>query len=127
MSAYRARGRGDPCQLGVGRGGVAAAVPVRAGAAVVAPPAVGELGGCRAAEAVVGGGEAADLEALGGLDEAGELRLGHRGLALVHEVDDALHLPPAHVLQHDDRVLARVVDEDLLEIGAGREAKMSGC
>ena len=97
-------------------------MPVRGRAAVVAPPAVGELGGCRAAcEAVVGGGEAADLEALGGLDEAGELGLGHRGLALVHEVDDALHLPPAHVLQHDDRVLARVVDEDLLEIGAGME------
>ena len=95
---------------------------------MVAPPAVGELGG--RAEAVVGGGEAADLEALGGLDEAGELRLGHRGLALVHEVDDALHLPPAHVLQHDDGVLARVVDEDLLEIGAGREeeeANMSVC
>ena len=63
------------------------------------------------------------LEALGGLYEAGELRLGHRRLALVHEVHDALHFPSANVLQNDDRVLARVVDEDLLEIGARRRRK----
>ena len=99
-------------------------VSVGAGAAVVPRP--GELGWVHGAlddVAVVGGGEAAHLEALGGLYEAGELRLGHRRLALVHEVHDALHFPSANVLQNDDRVLARVVDEDLLEIGARRRRK----
>ena len=72
---------------------------------------------------MVGGGEAAHLEALGRLDEARQLRLWHRRLTLVHEVHDALHFPSANVLQNDDRVLARVVDEYLLEIGAERRQK----
>ena len=100
---------------------------VGAGAAVIPRP--GELGGVHGAlnyVAVVGRGEAAHLEALGRLDETRELRLRHRRLALVHEVDDALHFPSANVLQNDDRVLARVVDEDLLEIGAERGQKMVG-
>ena len=106
-------GGGEP--LVRGRGGrVGAAPPVPAGQ-------VGGGGGGRDAHAgrqLVRGGQPAHLEALRGLDEAGELRLGHGGLALVHEVEDALHLPAAHVLQHHDGVLAGVVHEDLLEVGA---------
>ena len=85
--------------------------------------AVGEVGrrGCRDANPggqLVTGGQTSDLEALRRLDEGGELRLQHGGLALVHEVEDALHLPAPHVFQHNYGVLAGILHEDLLEVGA---------
>jgi len=97
-----------------------------AGAAVVA---VNALRGHRAAVAgpgrrwprrqvLVCGGQPADFERLRGLDKAGQLGLWDGGLALVHEVDDALHLPASDVLEDDDGVLARVVGEDFLKVGA---------
>lgn len=36
----------------------------------------------------------------------------------LHEVYDAVNLPPSDVLEHNDGVFARVVSEDLLEIWA---------
>jgi hypothetical protein len=73
---------------------------------------------------VVRGRESPHFESLCCLDEAGKLGLRHRGLALVHEVNDALHLPSSDVLEHDDGVLARVVDEYLLEVWAEREEEI---
>ncbi len=45
------------------------------------------------------------------------------GLSLVHEVDYALHLPAFDVFDDDDGMLARVLHEDLLEVGAEKEDK----
>jgi hypothetical protein len=45
------------------------------------------------------------------------LRLGDRGLALVHEVDDALDLPASDVFEDNDGVFAGVVGKDLLKVG----------
>ena len=76
---------------------------------------------------LVAGRQAAHLQRLGRLDQAGQLGLGHRRFALVHEVEDALHLPAEHVFQHDDRVFAGVLDEDRLEVGAaGGEEHLVG-
>jgi len=69
-------------------------------------------------QVLVCGGQPADFERLRGLDKAGQLGLWDGGLALVHEVDDALHLPASDVLEDDDGVLARVVGEDFLKVGA---------
>ena len=115
------RGGGRVPAPGVGRAGGSRPLgggPGRGGA---------DVGRGRGA-AVVPGGEAANLEALCGLDEALELGLGHGGLALVHEVDDALDLPAEDVVEHDDGVLAGVVLEDLAEVGAegkGNEVNFS--
>ena len=101
---------------------------MRRGTGTVSRPAsavtIGEVGG-RGRDAdpgrkLVTGGQSSDLEALRRLDEAGQLRLRYGGLALVHEVEDALHLPAPHVLQHHDGMLAGVLHEDLLEVGAAR-------
>ena len=101
---------------------------MRRGTGTVSRPAsavtIGEVGG-RGRDAdpgrkLVTGGQSSDLEALRRLDEGGQLRLRHGGLALVHEVEDALHLPAPHVLQHHDGMLAGVLHEDLLEVGAAR-------
>ena len=70
------------------------------------------------------GRKSPDFEAFGGLDEVAELGFGDRGLALVHEVHDALDFPAADVLEHYDRVLAGIVDEDLLEVGAARDVSL---
>ena len=64
--------------------------------------------------------EASDLEAFRGLDQTRELSFRHRCLPLVHEVDDALYFPSPYILQHDDGVLAGIVDEDLLKIGTAK-------
>ena len=96
--------------VGRGGGGVARPSPVPS-------REVGRgAGDAHSGRQLVAGGQAAHLQTLRGLDEAGELGLGHRGLALVHEVQDALHLPAAHVLQHHDGVLAGIVDEYFLEV-----------
>jgi hypothetical protein len=70
---------------------------------------------------VIWGRQTSNFEALGGLYERGQLGLRHRGLTLVHEVDDALDLPAADVLQHNDWVLAWIVCEDLLEVWTGKK------
>lgn len=76
---------------------------------------------------LVAGCEAPHFQGLRSLDQTGQLGLGHAGLALVHEVEDALHLPAADVFQHDDGVLAGVVHKDLLEVrGAGRKDHFVG-
>ena len=107
--------------LGVvdGRGGRVPAALVGRGVLDGGGARVGGVGGGGLA-----GGQAADLEALCGLDEALELGLGHGGLALVHEVDDALDLPAEDVVEHDDGVLAGVVLEDLAEVGAKGKDEM---
>jgi len=69
-------------------------------------------------QVLICGGESANFERFCGLDEAGQLRLWDGGLPLVHEVDDALDLPSSDVLEDDDGVLARVVGEDFLKVGA---------
>ena len=76
-------------------------------------------------QVLVCGGESSDFEGLGCLDEAGQLGLGDGGFTLVHEVDDALHLPTSDVLEDDDGVLARVVGEDFLKVGTenGKDGK----
>lgn len=72
-------------------------------------------------------GEAAHLQALRGLDQALELFLYDADFALVHEIYDGLHFPPAEVLQDDDRVLAGVLREYPLEEGrAGAEHHLVG-
>ena len=95
------------------------------------PVAVGEVGGgagdAHSRRQLVAGGQASHLQTLRGFDETGELGLGHRGLALVHEVQDALHLPAAHVLQDHDGVLPGIVDEYFLEVRtAGGEYDLVG-
>jgi hypothetical protein len=73
------------------------------------------------------GGQAPDLERFRGLDEAGQLGLWDRGLALVHEVDNALDLPSSDVLEDDDWVLAGVVHEDFLKVRTEREREKIKC
>ena len=98
---------------------------------IAAVAAAGQVGRC-AAEAdagrkLVAGCQAAHLQRLGRLDEAGEAWLRDAGFALVHKVEDALHLPAEDVLEHDDRVFAGVVDENFLEVGgAGGEDDLVG-
>ena len=71
--------------------------------------------------------QAADLQGFGGLHEIGELLFQDRDLAFVHEVDYALELVAADVLEDDDGVLAGRLREDLLEEGAaGREHDLVG-
>ena len=65
-------------------------------------------------------GEAAYLEALGDLEQRADLLLRHVYLTLVHELDRRLHLRPLDVLHYDDRVLAGIVEEERLEVGAAR-------
>ena len=107
----------------------------RGGGRVACPASgvtIGEVGGACGRDAnswrqLFTGTQTSDLEALGRLDEGGQLRLQHLGLALVHEVEDALHLPAPHVLQHHYRVLAGILHKDLLEVGAaGRENHLVG-
>ena len=66
---------------------------------------------------MIAAGQPAHLETFSGLDEAGQLGLGHAGFPLVHKVEDALHLPASDVLQDHDGVLAGVVDKYFLEVG----------
>jgi hypothetical protein len=70
---------------------------------------------------LIRGGQSPDFERLSGLDEAGQLGLWDRGLALVHEVNDALDFPTSDVFEDDDRVFAGVVGEDFLKIGAEKK------
>ena len=54
-------------------------------------------------------GEAADPQTLGTLEEGVEGVLGHVDLAVVHEVQQAVHVLVLDVAQHDDGVLAWVL------------------
>ena len=54
-------------------------------------------------------GQALDLEPLRGLEEGGQLVLGHVDLAGVHELQDGGEVLDGHVLQDDDGVLGGVL------------------
>ena len=53
-------------------------------------------------------GQALDLEQLGHLEELGQLLLGHVHLAVVHEVQQQLHVVLTDVSQDHDRMRVRV-------------------
>lgn len=95
-----------------GGGGGVAAVPVSIGQHARGPVA----GYAHSRWKLVMGGETTNFQGFRGFYEAGQLRFGHAGLALVHEIKDTLHLPASNVLQHDDGVFAGIVHKDLLEI-----------
>lgn len=72
-------------------------------------------------------GQAPDLQALGDLEQRAYLLLGDVYLPLVHELDGCLELGPLDVLHYDYWVLARVVEEQGLEVGtAGRQDHLVG-
>ena len=52
--------------------------------------------------------EASHLETAGGLEEAGEVLLGHCHLAPVHEDQQQLHVLEGNIFQHNDRMFARI-------------------
>lgn len=61
--------------------------------------------------------QSSHLERLGHLEQRSDLLLAHVNLTLVHELDDGLELRPLDVLEDHYRVLARVVEEERLEVG----------
>ena len=67
-------------------------------------------------------GKTADFQRLGDAQQRRQFLLGDGNLAAVHVLDDGLELRPARVLQNDDRMLARIVEKEMLEIGrTGRQ------
>ena len=86
----------------------------------------GESGGADAV-GLVDVGQTLDLEALGHLEEGGEVLLVHGHLAAVHKLQQGLHLLVAHVLEEDDGMLVGCVVEHGLEVGrAGRQHHFVG-
>ena len=76
----------------------------------------GESGGADAV-GLVDVGQTLDLEALGNLEEGGEVLLIHGDFAPVHELKKGFHLVIADILQKDDWVLVRSVVEHGLKVG----------
>lgn len=65
-----------------------------------------------------GVGEALDLEALGRLEEGRQILLVDVDLPAVHEGQQRLQVPGAHISHEDDGVLAGVPEEERLEVRA---------
>lgn len=68
-----------------------------------------------------------DLEGLRHFEQGAYLLLGHVYLPFVHEFDDGLQFRPFDVFEDDDRVLARIVEKQRLEVrAAGRKHHLVG-
>lgn len=65
-------------------------------------------------------GQSAYLQHLSNTQQRPDLILTHIDLTLVHEFNGRLHFGPLHVAHNDDRMLARIVEEQRLEVGAAR-------
>lgn len=63
-------------------------------------------------------GQTSDLQTLRHLQQRGDVLLAHVDLPLVHELHHCLQLEPPDILQDDDRVLAGVLGEHILEVRA---------
>lgn len=61
--------------------------------------------------------QSSHFERLGNLEQRSDLFLTNVDLSLVHELDDGLEFGPLDVLEDHYRVLARVVEEESLEVG----------
>merc|ERR1719431_863775 len=68
-----------------------------------------------------------DLQLLGGLQEGGELVLGHVHLPCVHKLQDCGQMHEWNILQDDDWVLGWILLQRVLEIwAAGAEDHLMG-